>query len=471
MLHPEELLTMNGFQKMFPVDSNPVSHLMNGENPNKPLAQKALGADLSREPFSKVLATTTERQEVFPETIESLENLSVEETLAQDDETRMQNQAVPILSSVLISQPRVGIEGLNTGMGRFLSEQAGAEIKTILTPSQLKPETGSAQSTENQAIVPSTSQPTPAVLDQRLLSLGDASLVTSESVTLTEEVVLSGKTDDKKNAVKTLGHLDDSKFEGLKQKAEAASSEKTAPIELTKMKANEVIPDLKDSLPVKVNEGATSEKAPASASEMLKDSGALAISAVSDNQEGSLGGEEGPFFERSTVPFSSGLSGEEGPSRIRSVKSDFQSLLESGFEAPDEAAILKQVAHELRLWKPGQNEPLRFLLQPKQLGMLQVEILFHEKGVTAHMLTADPFVKALLEDNQGFLQTGLKAQGFDVQQFSVGLGEQKGFMNQHKAQHFRGPISPASSELDTRESPFSGSGRGMWEAGRLSIYI
>ncbi len=104
----------------------------------------------------------------------------------------------------------------------------------------------------------------------------------------------------------------------------------------------------------------------------------------------------------------------------------FRGALSTGLSQVNEGAVLNQVNLQLRSWQPGQDEPIRLLLEPKHLGQLQIDIRLQEKGVSAHILATDHFVKELLEGNQGFLQDALKEQGLHIEQFSVDLGERKG---------------------------------------------
>jgi len=123
------------------------------------------------------------------------------------------------------------------------------------------------------------------------------------------------------------------------------------------------------------------------------------------------------------------LQSSEGVDGVHTKGASFHSMLENGIAAPDKGEILRQVADQIRTWRPGKSEPLRFLLEPRHLGTLKIDLLLQEKGVTAHIVTADPLVKELLEGNQSFLRQGLESQGLHVDQFSVDLGGRKGFLD------------------------------------------
>ncbi|MFQ5779660.1 MAG: flagellar hook-length control protein FliK [Nitrospiria bacterium] len=88
----------------------------------------------------------------------------------------------------------------------------------------------------------------------------------------------------------------------------------------------------------------------------------------------------------------------------------------------DEKLLLRQVAEKIHLWRPHEGDTIRFQLEPKALGMLQVDISIHENGIVADIVTKHHFVKTLLEQNQELLRETLAGHGLRVDQFSVNVG-------------------------------------------------
>ncbi len=191
-----------------------------------------------------------------------------------------------------------------------------------------------------------------------------------------------------------------------------------------------------------------------------------------ESQKGFEQGQGRGFLSHSPLGLSTTLQESKAASDIQITGALFESFLETGMDFYDDQSILRQVEHHLRSWRPGQNESIRFLLEPKQLGILQIDILFQENEVTAHMVTGDPYVKGLLEGNRDFLETNLRSQGFQMQQFSVDLGRQQGFLNhQHPAPGFLKPEWADPNQTQTGPLDLPEKNTMIQEAGRLSLYI
>lgn len=171
-------------------------------------------------------------------------------------------------------------------------------------------------------------------------------------------------------------------------------------------------------------------------------------------------GQGGRFSGNPASLHFSNLRLTEGAAEIEKTATDFRAMLETGRAVLDERAVLRQVAQQLRAWRPGQHEPIRFLLEPKNLGTIQIDVKMEESGVMAHMVTSDPKVKALLEGNQNFLQNALKAQGLEMNQFSVDLGDRKGFSNENRG-----------AQIFKKAQPFSGEGDAIEGAQRMSSVL
>lgn len=188
----------------------------------------------------------------------------------------------------------------------------------------------------------------------------------------------------------------------------------------------------------------------------------------SGRQDGT--GQGGAFLGNSILTQVSNFESNEGLV-AQNTATDFRSILDAGRAIPDERAVLRQVTQQLRAWRPGQHEPMRFLLDPKNLGMLQIEVMLKEGRLTAHIVTADPMVKALLEGSQHVLQNALKDQGLQLQQFSVDLGDQKSFMNDARNTHDFRQSPQFSEESDVIEvGQMTSSGLKAGNSG-LSLYI
>jgi len=102
----------------------------------------------------------------------------------------------------------------------------------------------------------------------------------------------------------------------------------------------------------------------------------------------------------------------------------------------DEKAVLRQLSHQLRSWRPEDGTPIRLQLEPERLGHLEIEMKIQEKGVSAHILTGDLSVKQLLEGNQALLREGFIAQGLRMTGFSVDLGASGGPFRERGGESF-----------------------------------
>ena len=197
---------------------------------------------------------------------------------------------------------------------------------------------------------------------------------------------------------------------------------------------------------------------------------ASAQSLVAEGGQQSGPGQGGDFSGNPALQHFSDFKSLEGRAGMEKVATDFRALLDAGRGIPDERAVLRQVAQELRAWRPGQHEPIRFLLEPKHLGLLQIDVILQEGVLRAHMVTADPLVKELLEGNQQFLQNALKGQGLQMQQFSVDLGDRKGFMPEGRsASVFKKGDPLSEEEADDFLAPPSSIIKPV--RGALSLYI
>ncbi len=137
----------------------------------------------------------------------------------------------------------------------------------------------------------------------------------------------------------------------------------------------------------------------------------------------------------------------------------------------EKAAILSQLTAQFRGLQAGKVEQLRLQLHPESLGALQVELSLQKGSLVAHILTADPRVKDLLESNQALLRQSLAEQGFDVDGFSVDVGDtESSFKGQERAQVFR---EGRWLEMES-EDPVSGILNPellMQTQGRINVYV
>ncbi len=182
-------------------------------------------------------------------------------------------------------------------------------------------------------------------------------------------------------------------------------------------------------------------------------------------------GQGGTFLGNSGFAQSTDFQPGEGSTAIQKTATEFRALMNAGRSIPDEGAVLRQVAQQLRAWRSGQDEPIRFLLEPKNLGQIQIDITLKDGGLTAHMVTSDVMVKELLERNQHFLQEALKEQGLEMQEFSVDLGDRKGFGADTKTTDDFNKLSLFSEEGRASVS-IEGTSPGLRPGeGGLSLYV
>jgi len=104
-----------------------------------------------------------------------------------------------------------------------------------------------------------------------------------------------------------------------------------------------------------------------------------------------------------------------------------------------EHEVMEQVAQKLSLQRVNLNgkEGVTLELSPKELGALKIEIAIHKGSVTAEIFTQYPIVKEILEKNLSALHDGLMQSGFNVDQFSVNVGD---FRNPSDSQSNREPF-------------------------------
>jgi flagellar hook-length control protein FliK len=77
--------------------------------------------------------------------------------------------------------------------------------------------------------------------------------------------------------------------------------------------------------------------------------------------------------------------------------------------------------------REGRHE-LRLALTPENLGTVQVEIVTDHQEITAQLLVESPLIKEMLEENLYKLKDALQAQGLQINELNVSVG-------QHFAQH------------------------------------
>ncbi|MBN4054142.1 flagellar hook-length control protein FliK [Nitrospira defluvii] len=133
-----------------------------------------------------------------------------------------------------------------------------------------------------------------------------------------------------------------------------------------------------------------------------------------------------------------------------------QNVSDKHVGAADKQAIFSQVSEQIKILQPGRTEHIRFQLEPESLGSLQIELSLRKGVVVAHIITGDPLVKELLESNQALLRERLAEQGFQVDQFSVDVGEMGNFFDEkkeelpfmnHRHSHVPAAIEEAASVL------------------------
>lgn len=488
MMNPFEQMTVpGGVDRMMPLGKE--------ENPNKAVGKKELGANHQEEPFSKVLQNTRHSREETSASTESSrkktdETVETESVKFNDEKTTTQSRAlfredlahaqktleipkgIPenLPEEILSKTPKVlqnDVKSLsittpegevslakatlphfelleNQNQAKSTSQAATADLsKKAPSSAAMLPTFGGENTVEEVEVVkrslPVNAAPTIAVDES------DAPAITAETNNLPKTELLGDEVDLPEPAPSN-PMMDEVVLEYEAREAAPALRYKTTDTEvLTQMKPTEI------------------------ASETFKiDESLVFAGGRSDHQKGAMGGS---FLDNPSVLFSPAVRGQDGEVGVQSVKSQFQTLLDAGVTIPDEREVLRQVGHQLRAWRPGQEGPIRFLLEPKQLGMLQIEILLQEKGVRAHMVTADPFVKTLLQENQGFLQDGLKAQGLHIAQFSVDLGDRREFYHQDGTPSFSKRALPVLDAGETPDAVLPVMYRPGREAGQLSIYI
>ncbi len=137
----------------------------------------------------------------------------------------------------------------------------------------------------------------------------------------------------------------------------------------------------------------------------------------------------------------------------------------------EKTAVLSQLAEQFRALQPGKLEQLRLRLHPESLGALQVEITLQKGAVLAHIITSDHLVKDLLEGNRALLSQSLAEQGFEIDGFSVDVGDpEDGFKDRQTEPPFfeNRRFNPKNngSPLEEVGSVFNPGG-----AGRISLYV
>jgi hypothetical protein len=95
--------------------------------------------------------------------------------------------------------------------------------------------------------------------------------------------------------------------------------------------------------------------------------------------------------------------------------------------------VIEQIAQKLSVQRLNLNgkEGVTLELSPKELGALKIEIVVHKGSVTADIFTQYPIVKEILEKILSLLHDGLMQSGFNIDQFSVNVGD---FGNQSDTQ-------------------------------------
>ncbi|VAX30418.1 hypothetical protein MNBD_NITROSPIRAE01-693 [hydrothermal vent metagenome] len=229
----------------------------------------------------------------------------------------------------------------------------------------------------------------------------------------------------------------------------------------------------KQGLPVDLKPAVT----PGNSTSIIENLQGFALSKSMGIEGGAAGGKahggmgQGGTFLGNTAFQLSNLPSNEGSSAMQKTATDFRALMNAGRVIPDEGAVLRQVAQQLRAWRSGQDEPIRFLLEPKNLGRIQIDVSLKEGGLIAHMVTSDPMVKELLERNQHFLQEALKEQGLEMEQFSVDLGDRKGFARDAENTQDFMKSDVFLEEADARDSIQPPQSELQSEDGGLSLYV
>lgn len=86
---------------------------------------------------------------------------------------------------------------------------------------------------------------------------------------------------------------------------------------------------------------------------------------------------------------------------------------------------MNQVTQKLMLHRfdISGSEDVTLELTPKELGALKIEISVHKGIVSADILTQTVAVKEILEKNQALLHDALTQSGFNIDHFSVNIGD------------------------------------------------
>lgn len=141
-----------------------------------------------------------------------------------------------------------------------------------------------------------------------------------------------------------------------------------------------------------------------------------------------------------------------------------------------EHAIIEQVAQKLSLQKLNLNgkEGVTLELEPKELGRMKIEIAINKGSVTADIVTQHIIVKEILERNLSLLHDGMRQSGFNIDQFSVNVGDFRNQSNeQWNGERFHFSDSEASNYLtEPLFAAASGlSRRPIFGEGGVSLYI
>lgn len=153
------------------------------------------------------------------------------------------------------------------------------------------------------------------------------------------------------------------------------------------------------------------------------------------------------------------------------IESPEPALGRPALSASEKTAVLSQLTEQIRVLEPGKVEQLRLSLHPESLGALHVELSLQKGAVLAHITTGDHLVKELLEGNQALLRQSLAEQGFEVDGFSVDVGDAEGGFKDRASE--RSFIAKHRFNLQNNAVPsekvrpeFSAGGQG-----RISLYV
>lgn len=87
--------------------------------------------------------------------------------------------------------------------------------------------------------------------------------------------------------------------------------------------------------------------------------------------------------------------------------------------------LVDQVVQRLSLVKLNERSEIRINLQPETLGDLKIKVSFENGILSAKLMTASYAVKESLETGLNQLRQNLNAQGFDVQNLSVSVNDNR----------------------------------------------